>query len=80
MPKRRLVCIIAVQGESDKSPACDLQSCLNKNTYSPERCDDDVRQLYQCCLRMYEETDAKGKSTACPSSNVIKHWIKNHPK
>ncbi|KAF8720616.1 hypothetical protein AX14_010858 [Amanita brunnescens Koide BX004] len=77
------------EGASDSSPqesprcqqeACDLQSCLRKNTYSPERCNDDVRKLYQCCQRMYEETDGKGTSTACPSANVIKHWLKKHSK
>lgn len=80
LPARRSVCVVVAYGESDNPPACDLQSCLRKNTYSPERCDDDVRKLYQCCQRMYEETDGKGRSTACPSANVIKRWLKNHPK
>ncbi|KAI0363997.1 hypothetical protein BV20DRAFT_1039624 [Pilatotrama ljubarskyi] len=61
-----------------QSIACALQSCLNKNTYSPEKCDDHVRKLYKCCWNMYKETDGKGESTACPMQNVVRRWLKNH--
>ncbi|CAF0807157.1 unnamed protein product [Rotaria sp. Silwood1] len=30
--------------------ACDLQTCLNKHTYNPEKCDKILDQLKQCCL------------------------------
>ncbi|KAH9935128.1 uncharacterized protein BXZ73DRAFT_45563 [Epithele typhae] len=56
--------------------ACALQSCLNKNTYAPDRCDDHVRKLYRCCMHMYRETNGKGESTACPMESVVKRWLK----
>ena len=58
--------------------ACALQSCLGKNTYRPEKCDDYVRKLYKCCWEMYERTDGKGESTACPLQNVTRRWLKQH--
>ncbi|PFH51103.1 hypothetical protein AMATHDRAFT_143416 [Amanita thiersii Skay4041] len=59
--------------------ACALQDCLGKNTYSPERCDGYLRNLYLCCQGMYNETDGKGRSTACPMPHVISRWLKDHP-
>ncbi|KAF8802597.1 hypothetical protein BYT27DRAFT_7112174, partial [Phlegmacium glaucopus] len=58
--------------------ACSLQACLNKNTYSPEKCDRHLRNLYECCQKMYDE--GKGESTACPMPTVLKKWFKNHPR
>ncbi|TBU46650.1 hypothetical protein BD309DRAFT_888056 [Dichomitus squalens] len=58
--------------------ACSLQACLKKNTYSPEKCDDYVRKLYRCCWAMYQQTDGKGESTACPLPNVTRRWLENH--
>ncbi|KAL6305091.1 hypothetical protein BKA93DRAFT_731448 [Sparassis latifolia] len=58
--------------------ACALQTCLNKNMYSPEKCDDHLRKLYKCCQAMYDDTDDKGESTACPMPNVVRKWLKNH--
>ncbi|EED85289.1 predicted protein, partial [Postia placenta Mad-698-R] len=52
--------------------ACTLQSCLNKNTYSPEKCDQHLRTLYKCCQSMYKQTEGKGDSSACPMPNVVK--------
>ncbi|KLO15149.1 DUF1903-domain-containing protein [Schizopora paradoxa] len=63
---------------SCQDEACALQTCLNRNTYSPEKCDKLVRKLYECCSRMYEETNGKGESTACPQSRVVTRWLKNH--
>ncbi|KAF8987011.1 hypothetical protein BDQ17DRAFT_1286100 [Cyathus striatus] len=59
--------------------ACDLHSCLNKNTYKPERCDQHLRKLYECCQKFYEKTDGKGESTACPMPSVVTRWLKDHP-
>ncbi|KAJ7119308.1 hypothetical protein C8R43DRAFT_901051 [Mycena crocata] len=42
--------------------ACALQTCLNKNTYKPEKCDDRLRQLYLCCQRMYDDNSNGEKS------------------
>ncbi|KAF9262560.1 DUF1903-domain-containing protein [Marasmius fiardii PR-910] len=68
----------------DDSPcqtqACSLQTCLNKNTYQPERCDRYLRELYLCCQKMYDESDGKRESTACPMPNVVKRWLKDHPR
>ncbi|KAJ7247179.1 hypothetical protein B0H12DRAFT_1053601 [Mycena haematopus] len=57
--------------EACQTQACALQTCLNKNTYKPEKCDHYLRALYMCCQKM--EDDAPGsdvKSTACPMPNV----------
>ena len=58
--------------------ACALQACLNKNTYSPDKCDEHVRRLYRCCWRMYQETDGRGESTACPMQSVVRRWLRSH--
>ncbi|KAF5371671.1 hypothetical protein D9758_003535 [Tetrapyrgos nigripes] len=62
-----------------QAQACDLQACLNKNTYKPEKCDQHLRNLYLCCQRMYQESsDGKVESTACPIPNVVERWLKDH--
>ncbi|KAF5374654.1 hypothetical protein D9615_009006 [Tricholomella constricta] len=61
--------------------ACDLQACLTKNTYTPEKCDSHLRKLYECCQRMYDSEGGNGtasKSTACPMPSVVKRWLKDH--
>ncbi|KAI0048798.1 DUF1903-domain-containing protein [Auriscalpium vulgare] len=63
-----------------QAEACSLQTCLSKNTYSPEKCDQHMRRLYQCCQSMYDATDDKGESTACPMPSVVRRWLKNHPE
>ncbi|KAI0087068.1 hypothetical protein BDY19DRAFT_893523 [Irpex rosettiformis] len=60
-------------------PACNLQTCLNKNTYAPDKCSKQMRDLYVCCARMYDETNDKGESTACPLPSVTRKWLKAHP-
>ncbi|KIY45764.1 hypothetical protein FISHEDRAFT_48620, partial [Fistulina hepatica ATCC 64428] len=60
--------------------ACDLHDCLNKNTYKPDKCDGFLRDLYLCCQLMYEETNGKGESTACPLPKVVDRWFKAHPE
>ncbi|EPT02479.1 hypothetical protein FOMPIDRAFT_1029304 [Fomitopsis schrenkii] len=57
---------------------CELQACLNKNTYKPEKCNEQLSKLYQCCQTLYEQTGGKGESTACPMPNVVRRWLKNH--
>ncbi|KAI0035991.1 hypothetical protein K488DRAFT_42169, partial [Vararia minispora EC-137] len=59
--------------------ACSLQDCLSVHTYSPEECQDRMRKLYECCEKMYEETDGNGESTACPMPSVVKRWLEAHP-
>ncbi|KAF8554843.1 hypothetical protein OG21DRAFT_1411832 [Imleria badia] len=56
--------------------ACSLQTCLSRNTFNPEKCDDYLRKLYQCCLDI--QRDANAQSTACPAKPVIEHWFKTH--
>jgi hypothetical protein len=60
--------------------ACALQSCLSKNTYNQERCDDHLRKLYLCCQGMYVGRKGDSESTACPNANVVQRWLKDHPK
>ncbi|KAJ7579042.1 DUF1903-domain-containing protein [Mycena floridula] len=63
-----------------QAQACSLHACLNKNTYKPEKCDSYVRELYECCQRMYEASGGQGDSTACPKKSTLDKWFKNHPK
>ncbi|KAJ7849245.1 hypothetical protein B0H14DRAFT_3669202, partial [Mycena olivaceomarginata] len=62
------------------STACALQTCLNKNTYEPEKCDERPRAPYLCCQKMYDATPRGSdvNSTACPIPNVVKRWMKDH--
>lgn len=57
--------------------------CLGKNTYSPEKCESHLRELYECCRRMYDKREVEGGeelgSTACPAPRVVKRWLKEHP-
>ncbi|KZT03891.1 uncharacterized protein LAESUDRAFT_728573 [Laetiporus sulphureus 93-53] len=57
--------------------ACELQACLNRNTYSPDKCHEYLRKLYECRQSMYERTEGKGESTACPKPSVVRRWLKN---
>ncbi|KAJ7328446.1 hypothetical protein DFH08DRAFT_883946 [Mycena albidolilacea] len=67
--------------EECQTEACALQTCLNKNTYKPEKCDERLRALYICCEKMYDDapSGSDASSTACPMPNVVKRWIKDHP-
>ncbi|KAF8157330.1 DUF1903-domain-containing protein [Mycena galopus ATCC 62051] len=65
--------------EACQTEACALQTCLNKNTYKPEKCDERLRALYMCCQKMYNDQGSDANSTACPIPNVVKRWIKDHP-
>jgi len=66
--------------------ACSLQSCLNTNTYNPEKCDARLIELYKCCMHMYERAksagapDAEAKSTACPKREVVDRILKRKLK
>ncbi|KAK7050602.1 Cx9C motif-containing protein 4, mitochondrial [Favolaschia claudopus] len=69
--------------EACQSEACALQTCLNKNTYAPEKCDNKLRELYTCCQTMYEKAEGQTvqpNSTACPMRNVVERWMKDHPR
>ena len=60
--------------------ACKLQACLTKNTYNPERCEDCVRTLYECCKDMYACGKAQGvmmSSSACPVERVVDKWLRD---
>ncbi|KAJ3796647.1 hypothetical protein GGU11DRAFT_126179 [Lentinula aff. detonsa] len=59
--------------------ACDLQDCLGRNTYHPEKCDNILRQLYECCQQMYK-ANPQSESSACPIPTVVDRWMKDHPK
>ncbi|KAH9814064.1 hypothetical protein DFH28DRAFT_1083104 [Melampsora americana] len=55
--------------------ACQLQKCLNRYTYQPERCDELIKKLYKCCQMMYDENGDQIKSTACASKSKVKEKI-----
>ncbi|KAF8483683.1 hypothetical protein DFH94DRAFT_626015, partial [Russula ochroleuca] len=56
--------------------ACALQACLSKHTYSQEKCAEDLRNLYKCCQALYDATESRGESTACPTPRVVQAWLK----
>ncbi|CUA72880.1 hypothetical protein RSOLAG22IIIB_05068 [Rhizoctonia solani] len=62
-----------------QAQACSLQTCLNKNTYSPDKCNAQLRRLYECCDDMYKKSGEGTESTACPIPRVVTRWLKNHP-
>ncbi|KAG1793738.1 uncharacterized protein BJ212DRAFT_1414850 [Suillus subaureus] len=78
-------------GQSCQAEACALQTCLSAHTYSPERCDAHLKQLYQCCSKLYQDraenngtehvkgSNQESISTACPMPGVVERWLKNHP-
>lgn len=52
--------------------ACNLQSCLNKNTYSPDKCDNIARAFYECCLALEKPSEA------CPDKKMCRRWLDKH--
>ncbi|KAJ3983931.1 DUF1903-domain-containing protein [Lentinula detonsa] len=62
-----------------QAQACDLQDCLGRNTYHPEKCNNILRQLYECCQQMYK-ANPQSESSACPIPNVVDRWMKDHAK
>ncbi|KAH9975582.1 DUF1903-domain-containing protein [Lactifluus volemus] len=63
-----------------QAEACALQGCLTRNTYSPEKCTENMRNLYRCCQLLYDATGDHGESTACPMPSVVRRWLKVHPE
>jgi Mature-T-Cell Proliferation I type len=65
-----------------RHPACSLQTCLNKNTYSPEKCDNHLFALYECCQNLYkaQATGIQIDTTSCPQQSVVQRWMKKHNK
>ena len=78
MPGRRYFIIYFRTYNANLISACSLQACLNKNTYSPDKCEVHMRKLYECCRQMYRNTKGEGESTACPNERVVERWLKNH--
>ncbi|KAH9037953.1 DUF1903-domain-containing protein, partial [Lactarius hengduanensis] len=62
-----------------QAEACALQTCLSKNTYSPEKCAENMRNLYKCCQALYDVTEDRGESSACPMPSVVRRWLNAHP-
>ncbi|KAN0125741.1 hypothetical protein V8E52_000948 [Russula decolorans] len=56
--------------------ACALQTCLSRNTYAQEKCADHMRKLYECCQALYDATEGRGESTACPTPSTVQSWLK----
>jgi hypothetical protein len=59
--------------------ACALQDCISAHTYTPEKCQDRMRKLYECCAKLHTETDGQAESTACPMPSAVQRWLKAHP-
>ncbi|KAN0130744.1 hypothetical protein V8E53_011419 [Lactarius tabidus] len=75
--RRRITLLISVL---TSFPACSLQACLAKNTYAPDKCTEKMRNLYQCCQALYDATEDRGESSACPMPIVVRQWLKAHPE
>ncbi|KAH9965430.1 hypothetical protein BC827DRAFT_1126381, partial [Russula dissimulans] len=60
--------------------ACALQACLSKNTYTQEKCAEYMRDLYECCRALYDTTEDRGESSACPMPSVVRRWLRAHPE
>ncbi|KIJ25508.1 hypothetical protein M422DRAFT_178936, partial [Sphaerobolus stellatus SS14] len=58
--------------------ACNLQGCLNKNKFDPDKCQHLMRNLYTCCDRMYSQ-DPNAESSACPIRSAVTRWLDRHP-
>ncbi|KAJ7328389.1 hypothetical protein DFH08DRAFT_622134, partial [Mycena albidolilacea] len=52
------------------STTCALQTCLNKNTYKPEKCDERLHALYMCCQKMYNDLLDKDHHHGDPVSSL----------
>ncbi|KAL9246132.1 hypothetical protein vseg_019706 [Gypsophila vaccaria] len=60
--------------EPCKKQACDIQSCLSKNSFNSQRCLDVIEKLEKCC-------DAcKYESTHCASLSGLLNQIKAKSK
>ncbi|KIJ15624.1 hypothetical protein PAXINDRAFT_77194, partial [Paxillus involutus ATCC 200175] len=59
--------------------ACALQTCLTRNTYKPEKCDEYLRKLYVCCSEMYRREGGNAEVAACPTLGVVERWLQKHP-
>ncbi|XP_031489745.1 uncharacterized protein LOC116257271 [Nymphaea colorata] len=58
--------------EPCKKEACDIQSCLTKNNFIPQRCLQVIQKLQLCCEK------CKYNSTHCASlSDLLKTSTKN---
>ncbi|KAF8256487.1 hypothetical protein EI94DRAFT_1603315, partial [Lactarius quietus] len=60
--------------------ACALQVCLSKNIYAQDKCAEKMCNLYKCCWALYDATEERGKSSACPMPSVVRQWLKAHPE
>ncbi|KAI4367429.1 hypothetical protein MLD38_023167 [Melastoma candidum] len=57
--------------EPCKKEACDIQSCLTKNNFLPQRCEKVIRALQSCCEQ------CEYNSTHCASVSGL---LKQMPK
>ena len=59
--------------------ACRIQSCLQKNTFQQDKCENLIDDLYRCCARFYRDgttTQSKGiQPDACPVSKTVDRRI-----
>ncbi|KAI7962827.1 hypothetical protein MJO28_000921 [Puccinia striiformis f. sp. tritici] len=61
-----------------QSESCRLQGCLNRNTYSQEKCSHLLINLYQCCSELYQLDRKQNPSTPASSDSnnpIIKDQI-----
>ncbi|CAN1143493.1 Cx9C motif-containing protein 4 [Linum perenne] len=51
--------------EPCKKEACDIQACLSKNNFLPQRCQKVIENLQSCCEK------CESKSTHCASVSAL---------
>ncbi|KAE8246990.1 hypothetical protein A4X06_0g4776 [Tilletia controversa] len=60
--------------------ACKIQSCLQKNGFQQERCENVVRELYRCCAQFYREKGDGAESDSCPLPRVVRRKLEGSDK
>jgi len=50
--------------------------CLSKNSYSEEKCKDQVDALYACCNTFYQQQGDKAQTVSCPKASLLRLKMK----
>ncbi|KAJ4173423.1 Cx9C motif-containing protein 4, mitochondrial [Fusarium falciforme] len=56
--------------------ACAIQNCLTRNGYNEDKCQNVIRQLYECCEIFYERYGEEASTVSCPKPYLLKLKMK----
>ncbi|EME49552.1 hypothetical protein DOTSEDRAFT_68361 [Dothistroma septosporum NZE10] len=56
--------------------ACAIQSCIQKNNYTEERCQAQIDALYACCNLFYKANGDDASTVSCPKANLLRLKMK----